>query len=302
VVEVEVTRDYEALTCTGKITLPKKVKWQGETSNPLQRGDAVKVWLGYDGDNVLAFCGYITTIGAKTPVVVTCEDEMWRLKTTPTVKKAYKSATIKQILDDQNLSYKIVVFGEQGLGAYRVTVDNVAELLNEWKEQGIRSFFKYDDQGVPTLYCGVIFEKQGGHVQVFNNHSNMVSDDGLTVQSAKDVKIKVKAISLDANNKKIKVEVGDADGQIRTLYAYGKTEAELKPWAEQELVRLKRDGLVGSFDTFGAFLVDRLDTIGVILDDKKLGLYQVKKDVITYGTGGFRQKIDLGDRMDGASD
>lgn len=299
---VEIERDAEALTTTCKLTLPKKIKWQGENENPLQRGDTVKVWLGYNRENVLAFCGYITTIGAKTPVVVECEDEMWKLKTTPAVKKAYKSANIKQILDDQKLSYTINVMGEQGLGAFRQTFDNVAELLNAWKEQGVRSFFKYDENGTPTLYCGVIFDKKTDRVQVFDNRRNMITDDGLEVQSAKDVKIKLKAVSLDAKNKKIKVETGDADGQVRTLHAYNKTEKELKAWAEQELVRLKRDGLTGDFETFGAFLVDKLDVIGVKLDGKQMGIYQVKKNVITYGLNGFRQKIEIGDRMDGASE
>ena len=160
----------------------------------------------------------------------------------------------------------------------------------------------------PTLYCGVIFEKQGERVQVFNNRlnndcaPNIISDDSLSIQHAEDVKLKVKAVSLDHKNKKVTAEVGDNDGEVRTLHAYNKTQAELKAWAEQELKRLKRDGLVGSFDTFGAVLVDRLDTIGVTIDGVKMGVYQVKKNVITYGSGGFRQSIELGYRIDGSSE
>lgn len=298
VVAVEIERDRETLTDTCKITLPRKIKWQGETANPLKRGDAVAVALGYDGNNTVSFRGYITTIGAKTPIVINCEDEMWQLKNKPATKKAYKSADLETLLNDQNTGYAVKVFGEQNLGAYRVSVDTVAELLNQLKEQGVRSFFKYDGNSTPMLYCGVLFGEQGERVQVFDNHINMISDDNLDVQSAADVKLKVKVVSLDANNKKTVIEVGDSDGETRTLHTYGKTDAEAKAWGEQELQRLKRDGLVGSFETFGAYLVDKLDTIGIVLDGEKKGLYQVEKNTISYGSGGFRQEIELGDRID----
>jgi len=300
IVSVEIEKNAEMLTTTCKITLPKKIKWLGEDNMPLERGNEVKVWLGYDQPDQLAFCGYITKIGAKTPIVIECEDDMWKLKSIPANKKAYASATIKQILNDQNLPYETSVFGEQSLGSYRVDCNNVAELLGAWREQGVRSFFKYDGIGESTLHCGVIFDRNTNRVQVFDDSKNMINSDGLNWQCAKDIKIKVKAVSLDSKNKKITVEEGDKDGEIRTLHATNKTEKELREWAKQELVRLKRDGLTGTFETFGAFLVDRGDVIGVIMDGKKRGIYQVKKNTIRYGAGGFRQSVEIGDRMDGA--
>ena len=104
-------------------------------------------------------------------------------------------------------------------------------------------------------------------------------------------------VSLMPNNKKIRVEVGDADGEHRTLHTYNKQEAELKAWAQQEIKRLKRDGLTGSFKTFGYRLADKLDAIGIKIDGEKKGVYQVKKNIIKYGTGGFRQEITLGQRV-----
>jgi len=43
--------------------------------------------------------------------------------------------------------------------------------------------------------------------------------------------------------------------------------------------------------------VDPLDAIGLIIDGTKMGVYQVKKVVIKYGDGGFRQEITLGLRV-----
>lgn len=293
----EIVRDMDALTTTCTLTLPKKAQWQDETSNPLKRGDEVSVWLGYDDDLQLVFKGYILQKGFKAPLVIKCEDEMFQLKQTEAKKKTYKSVTLETLLKDQELKYPIKVLGEQNVGQYRVNVETVAELLGYLKENNIRSFFRLEN-GDPVLYCGVMFEHDAKLRQVFATGVNIISDESLDEQNADDVKIKLKVISLQPDNKKkIKVEVGDNGGERRTLHCYNKTEAEAKAWGEQELERLKRSGLTGSFTTFGAPLVDCLDVVGIKIDDERKGKYQVQKNVITYGTGGFRQEITLGARV-----
>ena len=278
---VEITRDIDTLTDTCVVTLPKIVRCQGESSMPIKRGDEVSVWLGYDNELQFAFRGFITTIGLKNPTEIHCEDYMFLFKSRDAKKIAYKAATIEQVLRDQNLGVKYKVFGEQHIGQFRVTASTVTELLGQLKDQGgIRSFFRIED-GQPVLYCGV----------------NLIDDAQLDVQNAADVKIKIRAISLRPNNKRIRVDVGDADGQRRTLHTYNKDEKELKAWAEQELKRLKRDGLAGSFTTFGAVLIDKLDNIGIKIDGVRRGIYQTDKNVIKYGTGGFRQEITIGLRV-----
>ena len=297
VTSVEITRDMDTLTDTCVLQLPRKVTWQGEASNPLRRGDEVTAWLGYDDALELAFRGFITTIGLKTPVTITCEDYMFALKKKEAKKQAYATATIGQILKDQALDIPYRVFGEQEIGQYRVTADTVSGLLGDLKDHGgIRSFIILES-GEPVLHCGVLFDRGNARRQVFATGVNIIDDSNLEVQNAADVKIKLKAISLLPDNKKIRVEVGDTDGETRTLHACNKTEKELKAWAEQELTRLKRDGLTGSFTTFGGDLVDKLDNVAIKINGKREGVYQVQKNVITYSTSGFRQEITPGGRV-----
>lgn len=295
VTSVEITRDSEKLTDECKITLPKRIKWDGEAQIPVKRGDSIKVWTGYGEDLELAFTGYVRSVGIKTPIVLTCEDEMFKLKQKPCVKKAYKTVTLETLLKDQGLD-GVKVFGEQNLGQFRVTDDTVAALLGRLQDSGIRSFYRYED-GKPVLYCGVIFERDTKPSQVFATGVNIISDSSLEQQLAANIRLCVKAVSIMPNNKKIKVEVGDKDGEHRTLHTYNKSESELKAWAEQEMKRLKVDGLKGSFTTFGYRLVDKLDAIGIKIDGNKMGVYQVQKNVIKYGTGGYRQEITLGQRV-----
>lgn len=293
---VEITRDTEKLTTEAKITMPKKVKWDKADKIPVKRGDSVKISLGYDDNLQTAFVGYVRDVGFKTPIVITCEDEMFKLKQMPTKKKAYRSVSLETLLKDQGIGYRLNIMGEQALGAYRVTADTVAALLGKLSEQGIRSFFRYEDD-TPVLYCGVLFERDTRPAQVFKTGLNIISDQSLQQQKAENMRLRVKAVSLMPDNKKIKVEVGDADGEHRTLHTYNKTESELKAWAEQEIKRLKRDGLTGSFTTFGHTLVDCLDAIGIVIDGVKSGVYQVKKNVVKYGDSGYRQEITLGPRV-----
>lgn len=295
VTSVEITRDTEKLTDECKITLPKRIKWDGEAQIPVKRGDSIKVWTGYGEDLELAFAGYVRSVGIKTPIVLTCEDKMFKLKQMPCVKKAYKTVTLETLLKDQGLD-GVKVFGEQNLGQFRVTDDTVAALLGRLQDSGIRSFYRYED-GKPVLYCGVIFERDTKPSQVFATGVNIISDSSLEQQLAANIRLCVKAVSIMPNNKKIKVEVGDKDGEHRTLHTYNKSESELKAWAEQEIKRLKVDGLKGSFTTFGYRLVDKLDAIGIKIDGNKMGVYQVQKNVIKYGRGGYRQEITLGQRV-----
>lgn len=292
----EIVRDMDALTTTCTLVLPRKVQWQGEVSNPIKRGDQITVWLGYDDDLQLAFKGYVLQKGFKAPIEIRCEDEMFKLKQAPAVKKTYKTVTLENLLKDQNLNYTIKVLGEQNVGQYRVNVDTVAELLAHLKENSIRTFFRLEDEQ-PVLYCGVMFDYNENIRQVFETGVNIISDSSLDEQNSEDVKIKLKVISLQPDNKKIKVEVGDNDGERRTLHCYGKSETEAKAWGEQELERLKRDGLTGSFSTFGHVLLDRLDIIGIKIEGERKGKYQVQKNTIKYGSEGFRQEITLGARV-----
>lgn len=292
---VEITRDTEKLTDECKITLPKRLKWDGQAQIPVKRGDSVKVWTGYGDSLELSFVGYVRSVSVKTPVVLTCEDEMFQLKQKACTKKAYKSVTLETLLKDQGLS-GVKVFGEQALGQFRVTDETVAALLGRLQDSGIRSFYRYEN-GSPVLYCGVIFERDTKPSQVFATGLNIINDSNLEQQQAENIRLHVKAVSIMPDNKKIKVEVGDADGERRTLHTYNKTESELKAWAEQEIKRLKVDGLTGSFTTFGYRLVDKLDAVGIKIDGNKMGVYQVKKNVVKFGTNGYRQEITLGMRV-----
>ncbi|WP_373810547.1 hypothetical protein [Porphyromonas loveana] len=294
---VEIERDTDTLTDLCKITLPRRMLWDGMRESPVRRGDQVRVSLGYDNELRLLFVGYVREIGVKTPIVLICEDEMYSLKSRQTKPQAYRSVSVETLIRDQGYTGELRVLGEQSLGQYRVTTDTVASLLGKLRDQGIRVFFRLEE-GVPVLYAGLLLEHNtGGEVQVVASGLNLIGDNQLEQQHADAMRLKIKVISHQRDNKCIRVEVGDQDGELRTLHTYGRSKAEAEAWGKEEYKRLKRDGLKGSLTTFCIRPLDKLDLIGVKLEGKRMGVYQVSKVTIKYGADGYHQTITLGQRI-----
>ena len=293
--KVEISLKRSQLTQTCKVTLPKNVRWDGQKTLPLKRGNAVEVYLGYDGNNELAFSGYLTGIGVQTPMELTMEDDMWKMKQWPTVKKAYRSVDLETLLKDQNLPYDVSVYGTTAIGAFRVEKDNVSELLQQFYDNGFRFFFCTDKTGVPVLHGGILMDRSEGKCLVVSTGVNLIEDKDLKRVYAD--KVRIHAISTQGmNGKKISVEVGskDKDANEYRIYATGKTEEELRAYAEAKLTEYQRDGLAGKLTTFGGRLVGLLDHVAVKIDAQRRGIYQIEANEISFGTEGYRQTITLG--------
>ena len=91
---IEIESSFKNLTKTAKITLPRKLTFNGINlvtgQFPLfNRGDLILIELGYeyvDNNNNLkttrkeVFRGYVTKIGQTVPITIECEDQMFMLK------------------------------------------------------------------------------------------------------------------------------------------------------------------------------------------------------------------------------
>src|SRR5690606_38149178 len=100
------------------------------------------------------------------------------------------------------------------------------------------------------LYAGLAYGQQFGEVNYSLTHN--VIDHDLTYRNEEDVLLKVKAVGIKRDNTKTDVEVGDVDGDLRTLHFYEvESTAELKRLAQEELQKLKYTGFEGSLNTFG---------------------------------------------------
>jgi hypothetical protein len=108
----------------------------------------------------------------------------------------------------------------------------------------------------------------------------------------------VVAVSIDDNNNRTTVEVGDKDGEQRTFNYYNLSKPDLETVANTELQKLKYNGYKGSFSTFGTPVVKHGDTVTLIdrLYPEREGTYSVKAVNTGFGTSGYRQTVFL-DRL-----
>ena len=116
-------------------------------------------------------------------------------------------------------------------------------------------------------------------------------------RKAEDIKIKVRAIGIKKDNTRIEVEVGDADGDLRTLHYYEVDKTDLTKYANEKIERLKYTGFSGSFKTFGEPSVTKGDVATIIdpdYSDERNGSYLIKSVTKTFGVSiGYKQVINI---------
>lgn len=297
--DVTVSSSWKTFTDTARIVIPNKFLKDGETivggtNNVFKRGDAVTVGLGYFNDDFglsgikTVFTGYVSKIVAGSPFEIHCEDAMFLLKQ-KTFTKSWKSVSLKELIADlvTDIPFEVV---DAELGAFRITRVNVVQVLDELKKvYGLTSFVRDGKLFVGVPYTGA------GAEHDFDFNKNIIQSD-LEYLREDDVKIKVTAVSMQPDNKKIQIETGDSQGDNRTLTFYNLTESELKKAADREIDKLKYEGFRGSFTTFGSPKVIHGDTVK--LNDNKFpersGSYFIEGIETNFGMNGFRQKINLG--------
>lgn len=293
-----IIEDTSTLTDTCELILPKKVEWQGSDNFklPIKRGDHITVKLGYDGILKTRFVGYIRTIDSKNPIMINCEDGMFLLKTVEVKKKGYAKVTLKQLIRDLLAGTGIefqLIDDDIVLGPYRITKNTVAEELNEIKNEfGLRAYFRTINN-VSKLYVGFTYPFDNRKRENFIFGKNIISED-FVYRIAEDVKVKIKAISIDAKNKRIELETGDKDGELYTVYKYNVGRDELKRFADSELIRFKTTGFKGNFETFGEPMVNKCDITYIEASDNNKGSFLIKKLEVNFGMNGYRQKIEIG--------
>ena len=301
VISIQIESSWKMFTDTCTITILKILReWKDKPvyftdGEPLfKKGDEVIIDVGYDDENVRTFKGYVTSINSNVPITLECQDEMWLLKKN-TQSLTFKEVDLKTLLSQ--IIPKEIPFeaADIRLGAFRVNKLTPVQILDSLKKDYyLKSWFRDG-----KLYVNVLpinYELQKEHIIRFNR--NVISDN-LIYQKSEDTQIKLKVISILPNNQKIELEFGDAEGEERTLHLYDVNESDMKQIAEAELPLIRYTGYRGDFLTFLEPHIKHGDIIHLI-DDKypeKNGKYQVRTVNTTFGTGGGRQRVELGAKV-----
>jgi len=296
---VEIESSWKNLTDTAKITLPRHIRLKNsvydDINNVIVRGSKVEINLGYDGDMKREFTGYVAKVDAKTPFSIECADEMWKLKQT-TFNKIWRKVSLREVL---SFIYKGEIrVADINIGTYRIVNASAAKVLDDLKEMGFYSYFRYDE----VLKDIVLFSGFGGYAlgtsdkAVYNFNKNVI-ENSLSYRLQEDMKLKVTAVSMHSDNTKVEVEIGDEGGDKRSLQCpVNLNKAEVTSFAKAKFQLLKVAGYKGAVTGFGIPYVKHGDVV-TVQDDmfpERSGAYFADTVKVTFGTGGFRRNVELG--------
>lgn len=288
--KVVIDSSRKTLTDKATIHLPNYGKMLSST---IAVGQEVKISLGYNGQLRDEFVGYVASISPKVPFIIECEDEMWKLKQQKVDPVSWKETTLANVISYLVPGVQLNV-PDVTLTGYRITgrQTSVARVLSDLKKQfGLDVYMRNQ-----TLFVGLALTEDVGDV-VYHFQKNLpFQQEDLVFLSKDAVKIKVKATSLQPDNKRIDVEVGDPDGEQHTLHFYNISESELKTLAEEKIRLLKFDGYRGKLKAKGQPLPIH-GMVAHIIDEKhpeRTGKYFIDSVYTVYDESGFNRTIKPG--------
>lgn len=297
---VEIASSWKMLTDTSDIVIPRKIKtFSGKDLNTFfQPGDTVKIELGYNGNYVTEFEGYVQNVSRGTPVKLHCEDEMYKLKRR-SVSYSKKSVTLGKLLADLCPEYEIVTsFGDTELGAVRYSNVLVSAVLADiHKKTGLYSYFVGK-----TLYCGNVYTDNVQLPEVrIELEKQAVSQDLQHTEGDYEVT----ALAILKGGKKLEAKAGTKGAETVSLTYNDKdqkvTLEVLKDFAERYYEGLKKQKYKGGVELFGIPSV----RFGMVMDLKSMitpemdGKYFIEKVTKTFSDNAtYRQKVELGGRAE----
>jgi hypothetical protein len=300
--EVVIESSAEVLEDTARVVLPTTARLvrageestEVETAKQFSVGDQIVIQLGYDGRLEEEFVGYVSKIKPTTPLELECVDATWLLRR-KNLKESFKNVDLGTLLEAIVEGTPIELRGEvpkiQFKTFYFKNV-SAAYALQEIKEKyGLTIFLKNGYE----LHVGLKSYTDDGVVK-YEMGRNVIEND-LEWVSEDDTRIRVKAVHIRKDNTRIEKEVGDAEGELRTLYFYNiDNKAALETLAKQEIQKQKYSGYKGGFTTF----LRPYCEVGNIADlndpdyAERNGRYLITKVVTTFNSDGARRDIELG--------
>lgn len=294
---VKIERDRRKLGASAVVTIPSIYNTKYVVDN-INGGDKVIIGLGYDGNIRKEFVGYVADLSYSRPVKIRCEDEFYTLRRTTPRARSWKSVSLAEVLEylipnavlrdipSVTLAPFAVKSGGNSYTALQKLCDTYG--LQAWHDE------KAFTVTVP-MWAGA------GEIVRYDMQTNVI-EPSLKFHRESDVRIKVSAVSISPDNKRITVDVGDVDASsTTTLHFYNVgSESELRRLAEDRLSVMKYDGFSGSMKTFGVPYIEPSMTAR-IRDRRfgavRIGSYMVDAVTTDWGRSGFSRTVTIGRRL-----
>ncbi len=310
---IEIEDTWQKMTNTAKVTIAKRISVIGgddfrnrSIADAIKVGDKVIVSLGYNGKLNEEFVGYVARSPKLTiPLEIECEDEMWQLKRKSVASKTIKNCKVSDLVKYIAPGYEYEVLDSE-LGTFPIGLrgpETAAQVLFRLeKESGLRSFFRTGTDGQQVLVVGKPFlwgvsEEAPDLPEVVYHLEENVIGHNLQYLKAEDRRIKIDAVSIKQDNKRLKAKfIGDEDGQTRSLHYYNISQEQLEKNAREDYNLFKQDGLEGDITAYGEPFTQSGQVARVVGEfyekiDQKYFIDSVKK---RFDVNGFRRINKIG--------
>lgn len=278
------------------ITLPLSSYVRSSDSStdcPFRMGDKADVKLGYDGENIRVFSGFVSRINMGEALVIECEGYSYGLRNRK-FKRSYRSTTVKGLLSDLTAGTGIRLSDRtDDIRIDNVTFNNTPGLkVLEWlqKECACRVYFNFD-----TLYAGASqYTIDNGSIDIEIGY-NTVSADELKKNTDESVQINIVEKDSAGKVRRIKPEEHKysdiKEVKVRQGLPADYLRRALKELQDDENAK----GYEGSITLFLQPHADK-GTVCNITDRRfpeRSGQYFVEEINGSFGSGGGRQNLKL---------
>lgn len=303
---IRIENTIEKFSDTAKIELPREFKNAKKQNGRLsianknlleiiKVGDTIKIEAGYNGDLKTEFEGYITEIGAEIPLLIECEDEMYKLKQMPQISKTFALVTLKELIQFIAPNYTIEAI-DMPLGKFMVENANPYKIIEELKQQyGVRCYF---DGKVLKAGLSIDFKPQQKHQFVFGR--NIRKSSALKYLTKEQRDRYYKAVSIQKRtSKKITFEYGNVDAEHRSLHLPCNLSIhQVKTETKKIYHNYVFDGYEGSIDSWAIPKTKAGDSAEIIdpnYNDKHRDMQLFIESVITTidGSNGIKRQNKL---------
>jgi len=290
----------EKLTDTCSITLPRNLNLKDKNIRELiTQGMKVHVELGYDDTNECVFEGYVKRVQPGAPVVIDCEDEMYRLKKITVANKNYENLNLADFLKEYMPSDIPVKIADVRIGKLRIEKEpSLAQVLNKFRDEYFLQFFFRDG-----VFYGVLSSLKAAMDGILTHKIRFrwnTAGDNLQMKTTDDLKLIVKAKAVMKDNSILEAQEpkDETEGNVMTFFSdSAETEADLRAFAKETIAAYKPERSTGTITLFGIPYIRHGDHVTLNDDSNKERnniTYLVKSVRRTFGMQGYRQEIELG--------
>jgi hypothetical protein len=256
--------------------------------------DKISVLLGYDGNNVKRFEGFLKRVTMGIPVKIECEGYSYLLYDI-IFSKTYSNVTVKQLLTDLCAGTEIVLSSEMPhIPLVDVRFKNATGFqVLEWLQKSchLAVYFNFNE-----LYVGTQYGKKGKRVKLKLGWNTIKEDDFKQRIVDKNVRVVIREKNDKGEVKKTKSDVQKYSDEKEVKIKAGIPADLLKQIANRLQTKKNYNGYEGELLTFLEPATNKGDTVEVdgFKYPEKSGSFFVECIEGSFGPSGGRQKIQLG--------